>query len=82
MVYGPNDFMRVHIVEKKDKVTYMIMLLRDKLFELSFNVAPVKLVTYFELATINAFRSQFGLRIIGCHFYFFQAVRGAIVKLR
>ncbi|CAF0728819.1 unnamed protein product [Brachionus calyciflorus] len=63
-----------------DEATYkkMIMLLRDRLFELGFNVAPVKLVTDFVLATIKAFKSQFGLRIIGSHFNFLQAVRRAI----
>jgi hypothetical protein len=40
------------------------MLLRDKMFELGYNVAQIKLVTYFELATIDAFKSQFGLKVI------------------
>ncbi|CAF0763713.1 unnamed protein product [Brachionus calyciflorus] len=53
----------------------------DRLFELGYSVAPTKLVTDFELATINAFKSQFGLQIIGCHFHFLQAVRRSIDTL-
>ena len=70
-------------LKKKDEATNkkMIMLLREKMFELGYNVAPLKLVTDFELATINTFKSQFGLRIVGCHFHFLQAVRRAIDTL-
>ena len=49
------------LLKNKDEFTYkkMIMLLRDRLFELGFNVAQIKIETDFELAEISAFRSEF-----------------------
>ncbi|CAF1020397.1 unnamed protein product [Brachionus calyciflorus] len=56
----------------------MIIWLKDRLFELGYRVSPTQLTTDFELASINAFSNQFGLRVKGCHFHFLQAIRRAI----
>ncbi|CAF0940153.1 unnamed protein product, partial [Brachionus calyciflorus] len=68
------------LLRDKKEITYnkMLICLRDRLLELGFTISPTKITTDFELASINAFSRQFGVKLKGCHFHFLQAVRRAI----